>query len=645
MCLFPSVYIFIFSLTSFSSLIAGQQPYATSNCGGRNSPSALGYNCNGVKRSCHAYLLFRAQTPYTTISSIAGLLSSDPFQLSQINNVSKDAKLLTNHAVIVPVNCSCAGQYYQTNMTYVVEANDTPYTIANNTLEGLSTCQAIQNQRSGLVVDIFPGERLTIPIRCACPTKNQAEGGVKFLLTYIIKTGDAISSIAVRFGADVGRTLQANEKSEQNSVIYPFTTLLVPLQSPPNSSQIAKGASPLSSQVSPSPQSPFSSPPNNLRKRWDYFGAGVAAGGAFMLGIGAIIFYLITRKFEKKNKPLMSSMSSEAPEKAPLKKSEVELPRFMDLESIPSIAQSIKVYTIKDLQSATENFSPNRWIKGSVYQGIINGEQVAIKRKDGDSATTEINLLNKINHFNLLSLLGVCFHEGQWYLVHEYAANGSLSDWIYHGNEDDGKLLTWTQRIQISLDIATGLDYLHSYTTPAHVHKDIKSSNVLLDADFRAKVANLGQSKTVEQGHFALTRHIVGTKGYMAPEYLENGLITTKLDVYSYGVLMLEILTGKEVATLYEETTACLSEVLEAVLCEDEYDGKENLTPLIDPSLQGHYPAEVAMAVVRLADGCLRKDAGSRPPMNEIVKVLSRALTTSLIWESTSTSESQQPEP
>ncbi|KAF2295098.1 hypothetical protein GH714_031493 [Hevea brasiliensis] len=193
---------------------------------------------------------------------------------------------------------------------------------------------------------------------------------------------------------------------------------------------------------------------------------------------------------------------------------------------------------------------------------VIVPVNCSCSKVSGD-VSKEIYLLNKINHFNLVRLSGVCFSDGHWFLVYEYAANGPLSDWICNTN-NDGKFLNWTQRVQIALDVATGLNYLHSFTSPPHVHKNIKSSNVLLDSEFRAKIANLAMARSAEgqEGEFALTRHIVGTKGYMAPEYLEHGLVSTKLDVYAFGVLMMEIVSGKEVDALYTEEDMNLSDVL-----------------------------------------------------------------------------------
>ncbi|CAN1324312.1 Protein LYK5 [Linum perenne] len=156
-----------------------------------------------------------------------------------------------------------------------------------------------------------------------------------------------------------------------------------------------------------------------------------------------------------------------------------------------------------------------------------------------------------------------------------------------------------------------------------------------LESDFRAKIANLAQARSTEgqDGEFNLTRHIFGTKGYMAPEYLENGMVSTKIDVFAFGVLLLEMITGKEVASLYREGSNGLSNVLEEVVSHAE-DGKENnLRQFLDTSMEGNYPIDLAVLILRLVHGCLNKNPANRPAMNELVQSLSRILTASLSWE------------
>ncbi|GAV92112.1 LysM domain-containing protein/Pkinase_Tyr domain-containing protein [Cephalotus follicularis] len=595
----------------------------TTDCSNSDaSNSELGYSCNGLNTNCQAYLVFRSQSPYNTVASISSLLAADPSQVSAINSVSETATFDTDKLVIVPVLCSCSGQYYQANTSYVVQQDDNEFLIANNTYQGLSTCQAINNQTSDVTTNIYAGETLTIPLRCACPTKNQTDVGVKYLLSYLVTWGDFVSSISVRFSVDIGSTLNANELSEQNANINPFTTLLVPLQNPPSSSQTIAPPPPPSS---PPPPSPTSSANKSSKKTWVFVVVGVLGGSSLLLVLGTIIFCIFFRKTKRKSDPKCASESFEAYEKPTASKLDQDSQDF--LLRMSSIAQSLKVYKFEDLKSATDNFSPSCWIRESVFRGNFNGDFAAIKKMNGD-VSKEISILNKINHSNLIRLSGVCFNDGDWYLVYEYAVNGSLSDWIYYNNSD-GKILNWTQRMQIALDVATGLNYLHSFTNPPHVHKDIRSSAVLLDSDFRAKIANFALARSAEgqDGEFTLTRHIVGTKGYMAPEYLENGLISTKMDVYAFGVLMLEILTGKQAGALFGEGNMNVSAVL-----PNEEDGQEGLRNFLDPSMQGNYPLQLVIIVVRLIDSCLKKDPTARPAMDEIVTSLTRIFTSSLTF-------------
>ncbi|CAK9158740.1 unnamed protein product [Ilex paraguariensis] len=630
------------------------QPYvgkATTLCNSNDtSNSVLGYTCNSItQRSCQAYLTFRSEPPFNTVGSISGLLGADPTQLSQLNSAPENQTFATNGMVLVPVNCCCSGQYYQANTSYSIAQENTYFLIANNTFQGLSTCQALQDQDGSPAQNfsLATGTSINVPLRCACPTKNQSDIGVRYLLSYLVILGNSVRAISSQFGVDTERTLTANGLSDQDYNIYPFTTLLVPLQNPPISNQTAEP--PL-----PPPPPPAVAPSLNKSSSitWRYVLLGVLGGGSLALVIGAIIFCTIDRRQKKKTDQITVSELLETQDKPLETKLQKTTGEFLEellethdkpletklqkttgefLEGLSSIAQSLKVYTFEELQSATDNFSPVCLIKGSVYCGTIKGDFAAIKRMNGD-VSKEINLLNRINHFNLIRLSGICFNDGNWYLVYEYAGNGPLSNWIYHEN-DDHKILNWTQRIQIALDVATGLNYLHSYASPPYVHKDLKCTNVLLDSDFRAKITNfnLARSADGEEGQFALTRHIVGTKGYMAPEYLENGLISPKLDVYAFGVLLMEILTGKEFALLYEGEKKHLSDVLVTVLHEE--DGRENLSNFMDPYLQCNYPVEVAIFVVRLIDNCIKKDPSGRPGMDEIVLCLSRTLNTKMSGE------------
>lgn len=603
------------------SQIEAQQPYdgnVTAVCDGSgNSNSAFGYTCNGPNSSCQSFLTFRSQSPYNSVSSISQLLRADPSRLAQLNSVAENATFDTNEVVLVPVNCSCSGKYYQSNTTYFVAQNANNYfSIANTTFESLTTCQALQDQNSNMTIN--SGTTLVVPIRCACPTKNQSESGVNYLLSYVVTLGQTVSIISTMFGVDTEMTLVANGLSDQDYYIYPFTTLLVPLQAPPSSSEV----------VAPPPPPPAVYLSSSHTATWVYVLAGLFGGG-LVLGTGIFGFYFFSRKNKSKTETITTSKRFVSVEKA--NKNNLEEKTREVLESIPSISQSLKMYTYEQLQSATKHFSPSCWIKGSVYRGTINGDFAAIKRMDGD-VSNEIDILNKISHFNIIGLSGVCFNAGHWYLIYEYAVNGPLSDWIYSSNNYQ-KCLNWTRRVQIALDVAMGLNYIHNYTSPPNVHKNLTSSNVLLDSDCRAKIANfrLARSAEMQDDQFSSTSHIVGTRGYMAPEYLKNGFVSMKLDVYAFGVLLLEILTGEEVTVLYDRVNLHLSELLIPVVGDE--NAKERLSDFMDPSLEGNYPVELAVFAAKLVDSCTRKDPSDRPGMDEIAQSLSIILNASLNLE------------
>ena len=183
--------------------------------------------------------------------------------------------------------------------------------------------------------------------------------------------------------------------------------------------------------------------------------------------------------------------------------------------------------------------------------------------------------------------------------------------------------------MRIALDVVTGIDYLHNFISPPHILKDLKTDNVLLDTDFRAKIANFVLARSVEEedDEFPMTRHIVWTSGYTAPEYLENGLVSTKLNVYAFGVL-----TGKEISAICTEDRKDLSDFLTEIVGEET--GYEKLRGFMDPSLEGNYPLDLAVFVFRLIDNCIKKDPASRSSMHVISVSLSRILSSSFAWES-----------
>ncbi|XP_074325947.1 putative receptor-like protein kinase At1g11050 [Apium graveolens] len=228
-------------------------------------------------------------------------------------------------------------------------------------------------------------------------------------------------------------------------------------------------------------------------------------------------------------------------------------------------------YKIHELEVATNKFSPKNFIGrggfGMVYKGILyDGSVVAVKKvlesdfQGNAEFCNEVEIISNLKHRNLVPLRGCCVtgddkdddeKEEDRYLIYDYMPNGNLDDHLFPSQSGNGKPpLTWPQRKSIILDVAKGLEYLHYGVKPAIYHRDIKATNILLDAGMRARVADFGLAKQNREGQSHLTTRVAGTHGYLAPEYALYGQLTEKSDVYSFGVVLLEIMCGRKALDL-----------------------------------------------------------------------------------------------
>ncbi|KAJ1276199.1 hypothetical protein BS78_05G196000 [Paspalum vaginatum] len=294
-----------------------------------------------------------------------------------------------------------------------------------------------------------------------------------------------------------------------------------------------------------------------------------------------------------------------------------------DMESFESILIGLSI-----LRSATSNFDENNKLGeggfGVVYKGALpDGQQVAVKRLSESTTLglgqmkNELALLAKLQHKNLVRIIGVCLEEGEHLLVYEYMPNKSLDTIIFDPNKS--KLLDWGARFRIMNGIARGLQYLHEHSQLKIIHCDLKASNVLLDADMKPKISDFGMAKIFEDDQ---TRHatnrIIGTLGYMSPEYAIRGLCSTKLDVFSFGVLVLEIVTGRRnnfaMNTEYTQDLFCL-------VWKHWVEG--TISKIADPGLGRHYPMAEVLKCVNIALLCVQQNPTDRPSMSAIVVMLS----------------------
>nr|CAD1823239.1 unnamed protein product [Ananas comosus var. bracteatus] len=286
----------------------------------------------------------------------------------------------------------------------------------------------------------------------------------------------------------------------------------------------------------------------------------------------------------------------------------------------------IPKYSYKDLQKATSNFTTliGQGAFGSVYNAHLStGEILAVKvlannSKQGEKEfQTEVLLLGRLHHRNLVNLVGYCAEKGQHILLYVYMTNGSLASHLYGENR---KPLSWDLRVRIALDVARGLEYLHDGATPPVVHRDIKSANILLDHSMRARVADFGLSREemVTRG----ASNIRGTYGYLDPEYVSSRSFTKKSDVYSYGVLLFELIAGRN-------PQQGLMEYVE--LAAINADGQVGWEEIVDSRLDGAFDVDELNDIAAVAYKCVSKVSRKRPSMRDVVQALSRVVKESQI--------------
>ncbi|KAL2499023.1 putative receptor-like protein kinase [Abeliophyllum distichum] len=287
-----------------------------------------------------------------------------------------------------------------------------------------------------------------------------------------------------------------------------------------------------------------------------------------------------------------------------------------------------KWFHISELEQATNGFSQRNMIGqggyGIVYKGTLSdGTEVAIKHildldtKGDEEFTNEAEIISKIRHRNLLSLRGLCVTSSQFqgrrrYLVYDFMSNGSLDDHLFNGKTR----LSWPQRKNIILDVAKGLAYLHYGIKPAIYHRDIKATNILLDDDMNARVADFGLAKQSTEDQSHLTTRVAGTYGYLAPEYALYGQLTEKSDVYSFGVVILEIMSGRRVLDATESSRLLITDWAWDLV----KSGK--MEEVFHESIRREGPRGVMERFVRVGILCAHVMVALRPTIADALKML-----------------------
>ncbi|XP_010446082.1 PREDICTED: receptor-like kinase TMK2 [Camelina sativa] len=286
------------------------------------------------------------------------------------------------------------------------------------------------------------------------------------------------------------------------------------------------------------------------------------------------------------------------------------------------------------LKDATNDFSHinivGRGAFGVVYKGKLqDGIEVAIKRmeqpviggKGADDFRSEVRVLTKVHHRNLVTLHGYCLDGNYGMLVYEYMPQGTLSRHLFDWKDQGLRQLDWSRRLSIALDVARGVVYLHTLArqSQSYIHRDLKPSNILLGEDSRAKVSDFGLLRSTEEGRESIRTKFVGTFGYIAPEYTMTGRVTRKVDVYSYEVILMELLTGQK----------CIDEARSkddthiAICFRKMVFEKESLAKVIDDFIEFDEETQRSIQeVAELACHCCTKEPEQRPEITHVVSVL-----------------------
>ncbi|KAL8048062.1 hypothetical protein ABFX02_07G039400 [Erythranthe guttata] len=570
--------------------------------------STVGYNCtpNQPPTSCETYVFYRATPPnFLDLASVGDLFSVSRPMISNPSNISSPAApLLPDQSLLVPIKCSCNTVNATVTISYAavnytIESGDTFFLVSTQKYQYLTAYQSVEVVNPTFEpTRLRVGDTIQFPIFCKCPNKSQIEKKINYLITYVFQETDTLNTVASKFGSTLESIIDVN-----GDEIVPLQTIFVPISKLPIFTQPA--VQPLSNK--------------STDKKGAILGLGIGLGicGVLIISICGTWFYrensMKSRKYRDEEEQKMQKIGNGIS-----KAEEVNL-----MADVSDCLDKYRVFGVGDLRNATNGFDDGCVIQGSVYRGCIDGEWYAIKKMKWN-AYEELKILQKVNHGNLVRLEGFCIDpfESNCYLVYEHVENGSLHSWL-HENKNNKKpeKLSWKTRLRIAIDIANGLQYIHEHTRPRVVHEDINSKNILLDSNMRAKIANFGLTKS---GCNAITTQIVGAKGYICPEYIENGVVSTKMDVFSFGVVLLELVSGR--APVDDQGGLLWAEgggVLEGTGKGGKLRGWMAEGLVGDETIMSSW--ESVVSVVAVAVACVNRDPTKRPSMVEIVYALSKS--------------------
>ncbi|KAM1527938.1 hypothetical protein ACFXTI_017044 [Malus domestica] len=296
------------------------------------------------------------------------------------------------------------------------------------------------------------------------------------------------------------------------------------------------------------------------------------------------------------------------------------------VDSCKKFSSSCRLFSYEELLSATSNFIPENMVgKGGssyVYRGcLLDGKEWAVKilKPSGDilkEFVHEIEIIKSLNHKNIISLVGFCFEENHLLLVYDFISRGSLEENL-HGNKKDANAFGWKQRYNVAIGVAEALDYLHNGCEEPVIHRDVKSSNILLSDDFEPQLSDFGLACSASVSTDISCTDVAGTFGYLAPEYFMHGKVSDKIDVYAFGVVVLEILSGRK--PIFSKDPKGQESL---VMWAKPILKSGNVAQLLDPSLGIAYDHDQIERMILAANLCIRHAPGLRPNISVVLKLL-----------------------
>uniref|UniRef100_A0A6M2EYS8 non-specific serine/threonine protein kinase n=1 Tax=Populus davidiana TaxID=266767 RepID=A0A6M2EYS8_9ROSI len=565
----------------------------------------------------------------SNLSFIAEVMQSSILKLTDFDTIlsynpqvpSKDS-LPSFIRISIPFPCDCInGEFLGHFFTYTVRSQDTYDKVADPYYANLTTTQSLKNFNSYPEVNIPDNGVLNVSVNCSCGDSSVSKDYGLFM-TYPLRPEDTLASIANQTNLTQSLLQRYNvgfDFNQGSGVVY------IPAKDTNGSYR------PLNSST------------------------GIAGGVVAGICIAAVAAALLLAVFiyvgfyrEKNVEPILLSASQELyPRIVQVPGSDsnkpVDATGSQGLTGI-TVDKSME-FSYEELAKATDDFSLANKIGqggfGAVYYAELRGEKAAIKKMDMQASKeffAELKVLTHVHHLNLVRLIGYCV-DGSLFLVYEFIENGNLSQHL-RGSEKDP--LPWSTRVQIALDSARGLEYIHEHTVPVYIHRDIKSANILIDKNFRGKVADFGLTKLTEVGGASLPTRLVGTFGYMPPEYAQYGDVSPKVDVYALGVVLYELISAKEAIVKTNDSSAesrGLVALFEDVL--NQPDPREELHKVVDPRLGEDYPVDSVRKMAQLGKACTQENPQLRPSMRSIVVALMTLSSSTEDWDVGSFYENQ----